>query len=71
MRKFKEFKEGIVDMFIDMKEEDGDPEDTMYTGWINEAKALECFTDLANMMVRIEYWEASDAIDYGLSVEEV
>ena len=24
MRKFKEFKEGIVDMFIDMREEDDD-----------------------------------------------
>ena len=68
MRKFKEFKEGIVDMFIDMREEDDDAD--YMVDWINEAKSLECLTDLASMMVRIDYWEPSDAIHYSRSVEE-
>ena len=69
MRKFKEFKEGIVDMFIDMKEEDNDAD--YLVDWINEAKSLDCFTDLASMLVRISYWEPSDAIEYGKEVESV
>ena len=57
MRTFEEFKQDVVENF-----QENYP---WYEGEIPRMKECVAFNELAEILVDIEFWEMSDAIDYG------
>ncbi len=70
MRKFEEFKESVIESFVEMDENNDDPDFTFFKDVIKELEQCFMFSCLATELVKVGYWEVEDAIHYGRSVEE-
>ena len=66
MRQFKEFKKTMIETLTDASL----GFDGMWEQEIQQIKSTDNFTDLSKILVDMEYWEQSDAIQYSREITE-
>ena len=64
MRQFKEFKKTMIETLTDASL----GFDGMWEQEIQQIKSTDNFTDLSKILVDMEYWELSDAIQYSREI---
>ena len=66
MRQFKQFKEAMIETLTDASL----GFDNMWEDEIQQINSTDNFTDLSKILVDMEYWEQSDAIQYSREISE-
>ena len=64
MRQFKEFKKTMIETLTDASL----GFDGMWEQEIQQIKSTDNFTDFSKILVDMEYWEQSDAIQYSREI---
>ena len=69
MRQFKEFKQAIIETLQEMDQDWFNEEgDYLWQDEISQIKSTDNFTDFSKILVDMEYWELSDAIQYSREI---
>ena len=66
MRQFKDFKQAMIETLTDASL----GFDGMWEEEIQQIKSTDNFTDFSKILVDMEYWEQSDAIQYSREITE-